>query len=99
MTMASTDLDKQLQKMRRDWDDRQRENARYYVSTQRKDCTSDEFYRSEERTDAEEVLSDIFNICQGKEPGQMRVLEIGCGAGRVTRALSGAFGEVYGVDI
>ena len=29
----------------------------------------------------------------------MRVLEIGCGAGRVTRALAGFFGEVYGVDI
>jgi SAM-dependent methyltransferase len=29
----------------------------------------------------------------------MRVLEIGCGAGRVTRAFSGFFGEVWAVDI
>jgi ubiquinone/menaquinone biosynthesis C-methylase UbiE len=29
----------------------------------------------------------------------MRVLEIGCGAGRVTRALAEIFGEVHGVDI
>jgi SAM-dependent methyltransferase len=29
----------------------------------------------------------------------MRVLEIGCGAGRVTRAFAGFFGEVYAVDI
>ena len=29
----------------------------------------------------------------------MRVLEIGCGAGRVTRAFAGYFGEVYAVDI
>lgn len=29
----------------------------------------------------------------------MRVLEIGCGAGRVTRALSKVFGEVHAVDV
>ena len=29
----------------------------------------------------------------------MRVLEIGCGAGRITRALANVFGEVHGVDI
>jgi SAM-dependent methyltransferase len=99
MTMASTDLNKQLQKMQRDWDERARENARYYVNTERQDWTDDDFFRSGERTVAEEVLTDMINICQGKDPGQMRVLEIGCGAGRVTRALAGHFGEVYGVDI
>jgi SAM-dependent methyltransferase len=41
----------------------------------------------------------MTNICQGKDPKLMRVLEIGCGAGRVTRALAGVFGEVVGVDI
>jgi ubiquinone/menaquinone biosynthesis C-methylase UbiE len=99
MTMASTDLDKQLQKMQRDWDERARENARYYVNTERQDWNDDDFFRSGERTVAEEILTDMINICQAKEPGQMRVLEIGCGAGRVTRALAGYFGEVYGVDI
>jgi SAM-dependent methyltransferase len=39
------------------------------------------------------------NICCGKDPKQMRVLEIGCGAGRVTRALADVFGEVHGVDV
>jgi ubiquinone/menaquinone biosynthesis C-methylase UbiE len=99
MTMASTDLDKQLQKMQHDWDARARENARFYVNTERQDWTDDDFFRSGERTVAEEILTDMTNICQGKPPAEMRVLEIGCGAGRVTRALSGLFGEVYGVDI
>lgn len=97
--MASTDLNKQLQKMQRDWDERARENARYYVNTERQDWTDDDFFRSGERTVDEEILTDMINICQGMDPGQMRVLEIGCGAGRVTRALAGHFGEVYGVDI
>jgi len=99
MTMPLTDLEKQLQKMQQDWDERARENARYYVNTERQDWTDEEFFRSGERTVAEEVLTDMINICQGKDPAEMRVLEIGCGAGRVTRALSNLFGEVYGVDI
>ena len=39
------------------------------------------------------------NICQGANPKDMRVLEIGCGAGRVTRALAKVFGEVHAVDV
>src|SRR5215212_8902664 len=99
MTMASTDLEKQLQKMQREWDERARENARYYVNTERQDWTDEDFFRSGERTVAEEILTDMINICQGKDPSQMRVLEIGCGAGRVTRALAGVFGEVHAVDV
>lgn len=93
------ELDQTLEKMKREWDERARENARYYVNTAKEDWTDDEFFASGERTVAEEILTDMTNICQGKEPGSMKVLEIGCGAGRVTRALSKLFGEVYGVDV
>jgi SAM-dependent methyltransferase len=89
----------QLEKMRRDWDQRARENARYYVVTGKQEWTDEEFFRSGEQTVAEEILTDMINICQGKPAKQMRVLEIGCGAGRVTRALANLFGEVYAVDI
>jgi SAM-dependent methyltransferase len=97
--MNESNLQRTLQKMREDWDNRARENARYYVNTACRDWTDEEFFASGERTVAEEILTDMINICQGKDPKQMRVLEIGCGAGRVTRALAGVFGEVYGVDI
>ena len=97
--MGNLELDKQLAKMRSDWDERARENARYYVSTGKKDWTDEEFFRSGEQTVSEEILTDMINICQGKEPKQMRVLEIGCGAGRVTRALANVFGEVHAVDV
>ena len=92
-------LEDQLEKMRRDWDERARDNARYYVATGKDDWSDEEFFQSGERTVAEEVRTDMINICQGKQPGQMRVLEIGCGAGRVTRALSNLFGEVHGIDV
>ena len=97
--MSEINLERQLEKMRRDWDDRARENARYYVDTARQDWTDEEFFQSGERTVAEEIRTDMINICQGKDPSAMRVLEIGCGAGRVTRALARLFGEVHAVDV
>src|SRR5438034_10992279 len=97
--MAVVDLEKQLDRMGRDWDGRARENARHYVVTGKQEWTDDEFFSSGELTVKEEILTDMINICQGKEPGQMRVLEIGCGAGRITRAPSGLFGDVHAVDV
>jgi len=91
--------DQQLEKMRLDWDRRAKENARYYVDTSRKDWTDDEFFASGELAIAQDILTDTTNICQGKEPKAMRVLEIGCGAGRLTQALSKFFGEVHAVDV
>jgi SAM-dependent methyltransferase len=99
ITMPEPDLAGQLEKMQRDWDERARQNARFYVNTERQDWSDAEFFRSGERTVAEEIMTDMINICQGKDPKRMTVLEIGCGAGRVTRALAQVFGEVYGVDI
>ncbi len=97
--MKETSLEQQLEKMRADWDQRARENARHYVNTANTDWTDEEFFASGERTVAEEILTDMGNICQGKAPSSMRVLEIGCGAGRVTRALAKLFGEVHAVDV
>ena len=85
--------------MRRDWDQRARENARYYVVTGQQQWSDEEFYKSGQVTLQEDILNDLPNICQGRDPKDMRVLEIGCGTGRVTRALAGVFGQVYAVDI
>lgn len=97
--MSEISTEEQLRKMREDWDQRAKENARYYVNTATADWTDEDFFASGERTVADEILTDLGNICQGKEAKQMRVLEIGCGAGRVTRALANLFGEVHGVDV
>ncbi len=85
--------------MRQDWDSRARENARYYVATGKEQWTDDEFFESGRRAVSEQILNDMENICQGKPPSEMVVLEIGCGAGRITRALSEVFGEVHAVDV
>ena len=93
------ELQQQLEKMQADWDARARENARYYVQTAQENWSDDEFFASGEQTVREQILNDMINICQGRAPKQMRVLEIGCGAGRVTRALASVFGEVHAVDV
>src|SRR5436853_7683687 len=85
--------------MRREWDARARENARHYVATGRSDWTEEEFFASGEQAVSEDILTDMTNVCQGKAPQEMRVLEIGCGAGRLTRALAELFGEVHAVDV
>ena len=97
--MAGLEITRHLSRMRRDWDRRARENARHYVVTGQEQWSDTEFWRSGQVTLEEEVLNDLTNICQGKDPKDMKVLEIGCGAGRVTRAFAGYFGEVYAVDI
>ncbi len=97
--MALFQTARQLRKMKKDWDRRAKENARHYVETAKENWTDEEFFHSGETTVAEEVDTDMTNICQGKNPRSMLVLEIGCGAGRVTRALAKRFGEVHGVDV
>jgi ubiquinone/menaquinone biosynthesis C-methylase UbiE len=86
-------------KMRAEWDERARENARHYVATGKVEWNDEEYFESGRENVRREILTDMINICQGKDPKQMKVLEIGCGSGRITNALSEIFGEVYAVDI
>jgi SAM-dependent methyltransferase len=88
-----------LERMRLDWDKRARKNARRFIATGNSRWNSGDFYQSGRLSVFHEVLTDLGNVCQERDPKQMKVLEIGCGTGRMTRALAEAFGEVYGVDI
>ncbi len=88
-----------LNKMREDWDSRARENAKFYVASGANNWTDEDFFRSGEENVRNEILTDMVNICQGQDPKTLRVVEIGCGAGRLTRALANVFGEVHAVDI
>ena len=96
---AERDVSPLLKKMESEWDQRARENARYYIVNSRESWTDEEFYRGGEQAVANDILTDMGNICQGKDPKAMKVLDIGCGSGRVTRALAGVFGEAHGVDV
>jgi cyclopropane fatty-acyl-phospholipid synthase-like methyltransferase len=93
------DTSSQLANMREAWDRRARENHRHYIATLQQEWTDEAFFSSGEATLDGHIRTDPHNIYQGKSPSEMRVLEIGCGSGRVTRALANHFGEVHAVDI
>lgn len=88
-----------LEQMRNEWDERAKENARHYVATAQTAWNDEEYFESGRENVRREVLTDMGNICQGKDPKSMTVIEIGCGSGRITRALAEVFGQVYAVDI
>lgn len=88
-----------LARMERDWDARAREAPEFYIATARTGWSMDEFFRSGEVNVENEILADADFLFGKLEYRRLRVLEIGCGSGRMTRALAAVFGEVDAVDI
>ena len=86
-------------KMQQDWDARGLKNVFGFIASGREGWTESEFMESGQQAVQNFVLTDMENICHGKDPKKLKVLEVGCGAGRVTRALANVFGEVHGIDV
>jgi SAM-dependent methyltransferase len=82
--------------MRSFWDRRARENPMWFVHStlDYADPDADEFWRS-----GAETLDRTFEPFGVRLTGSERVLEIGCGLGRITRALAERAGSVVGVDV
>jgi len=78
--------------MRRDWDARGGENAKYYINTSEHEGF--DFALSGCR-DAFEVLGHLHKELRH----DMRVLEIGCGIGRMLQFFGVLFAEVHGIDV
>lgn len=91
--------DEQLRVMKREWDDRARENAMHYIVTDRDDWTLEDFIATGRDAVEKTIFPDLELICGTRSASDLRVLEIGCGIGRMTRPLAGAFGEVHAVDV
>jgi SAM-dependent methyltransferase/glycosyltransferase involved in cell wall biosynthesis len=85
--------------MRRDWDERAKLNPMHYIASNKVVWDEVEFLRGGAGDVDRYVGSDLETICDGKEAKGMRILEIGCGIGRMTRHFAGLFGEVHGVDV
>src|SRR4051812_33394888 len=84
--------------MQRDWNERAREDAHFYVAFGRRDQDPEEFFA----TGAEVVKGlewEMRRFGPGGNRRAWRALEIGCGPGRLMRPMSKHFGEIHGVDV
>jgi SAM-dependent methyltransferase len=81
---------------RRYWDERATENALWYVDTSL-DYAAPDVERF--LADGEAVVAYALDQHHDLLPGHGRALEIGCGAGRICRALATRFHEVIGIDV
>ncbi len=85
--------------MKRDWDERARSNAKWFINTLKLEQSDDEFDASGERDAQSAIIDKLGELAPGKNPKQLRVLEIGCGIGRMTKFLAPIFGEIHATDV
>ena len=78
------------------WDQKARENPMWFI-----DSTLDYAHPDAQAfwASGETALRDSLERFGVRLTGSERVLEIGCGMGRITRALAGAAREVVGIDV
>lgn len=97
--MKEAAMDRHLSEMKLEWDKRAAEEAKWYINTLSRHQTDAEFDASGLVEVQRLILSELTLLTGGRNAKDLRLLEIGCGIGRMTRHLAGIFGEVYGVDV
>jgi ubiquinone/menaquinone biosynthesis C-methylase UbiE len=91
------ETDSLINEMRRDWDARAAEDARFFVNCQGRDQDDTAFFNS-----AADILARVrrdYPHLAGTDVRERRFLEIGCGLGRLVYSLNQDCGEIHGVDI
>ena len=83
--------------MKKEWDSRARADAFHYVSSFSRDWNDESFYQWGE-IQTQVVIDEHFRRL-GLNPSDLVMLEIGCGAGRMTRALASRFKLVFAYDV
>ncbi len=85
--------------MKRDWDDRARRDAKWFINPLRFQQTDSEFDESGASAVQRLVIDDLDLLARDRDPASLRVLELGCGIGRMTRFLASIFNEVHATDV
>jgi SAM-dependent methyltransferase len=83
--------------MRRDWDQRARKDAYFYIASWRKDWDESSFFESGE-ADYQKLVAPVLERVQFLPQGKT-MLELGCGTGRMTRSFATKFSRVIGFDV
>lgn len=85
--------------MKRDWDSRALENAKWYINTVGVEQSDEAFFQSGKDELLKWWLPDFREALFGRDLKSLRVFENGCGIGRMTCHLAEVFGEVWAVDV
>jgi 2-polyprenyl-3-methyl-5-hydroxy-6-metoxy-1,4-benzoquinol methylase len=85
--------------MKRDWNNRACENSKWYINTVRLDQSEEEFDATGQNEINTLILPELVLMTEGRDPRELRFLEIGCGIGRMTKHLANIFGEVHSTDV
>lgn len=85
--------------MKRDWNQRAAENSKWYINTVRLDQTEAEFDATGQHEINTLILPELILMTGGRDPRELKFLEIGCGIGRMTKHLAAIFGEVHSTDV
>ena len=92
--------DETVRESKRKWNRLAQKNARYFVMTDYGEKIDEETFRTSGQRDYDRFIEKDGFLKEALGPfGDKKVLEIGCGIGRVTESLSNNFGEVCGIDI
>jgi ubiquinone/menaquinone biosynthesis C-methylase UbiE len=83
--------------MRRDWNERAKQNAFHYIASWQKDWNVEAFLQSGEE-DFQKLVVPVLRRNKMPETGRT-MLELGCGAGRMTGSFASRFERVLAVDI
>ncbi|MBO0800105.1 MAG: hypothetical protein J2P31_14890, partial [Blastocatellia bacterium] len=71
--------------MRRDWDERAQRNAKWFINPYKLEQSEAEFDETGRRDVKAAILDKLDQMAPNRDPRQLRLLEIGCGIGRMTK--------------
>jgi SAM-dependent methyltransferase len=83
--------------MRQDWDERARKDAFFYIASWRNNWDLPAFFKSGEE-DYNRLVAPLFQSTRFVTHGKIGI-ELGCGAGRMTRVFAMHFERVFAFDI
>jgi len=92
--------DKDIASSKTEWNKLAEENHRYYIVSKKGREIDDAEFRETGRENYRELITEdtLVNEHLG-DFSEKKVLDIGCGAGRLTEFFAGEFKQAYGVDI
>ena len=96
---GSTKLAAHSALMKQDWDARARENAKWYINTVAVNQTDEDFFASGKADLTQWWLPEFREVLGEQNFSDLKILEIGCGIGRMTNSLAEIFSEVWAVDV